>query len=599
MSQLFAFLNNPFSQSSQNLSPSSLNLTAATSQILKTSSPSYDGTSDGSLSTSSHQNCCENVENQLTDVDMSLTNLPTSTSINSHGLSDDSSSKSFASCLSSLSKKDGKFSVYESTHSPTPSSTHASHNLHTFPVPAEQPTQKSIENAIKAMLHLKTSPPMSPNSQKSEYDAVTAPSLIKNPPSSSSEKPTETVPHAVTARYSQNATNNTDEAAEAIFSLKTSPPLSPNSKESEYDAVTANLLVKKAPSPFSEKPTESFRHAVTARSSSNTPEITEQAVESMSSLKNLSSYAMNSNVAQNNAVTAKLSLKSLSSSALNSAVTANINPCDSPTLSQSNSVSTPIPSFSQIVDVDNNDLCPSSYDTKTQKADSDVPFTILTQLPDSSSPAPDDDLPCKQLTVLDGSDSALGSNSSNKNVLSKYVDLHETNVSTQLTAMSNDPPPTQNDKFQSKDTQLTVTKHVAFALPKLPETVDILHSQNSSNVSLSQSSISSSDSSSLVCTTKAQKDSTKGDSSSDDAETLDEEAKQIKATIVTRLSENETLAEATLRVFKVNQCYKSHEHFKKHVRNFVTAWGFMVARKAQGYFCTKGGKTQVRKEKLF
>ena len=209
-----------------------------------------------------------------------------------------------------------------------------------------------------------------------------------------------------------------------MLHLKTSPPLSPNSHESEYDAVTAKLPVKKAPSPFSEKSTESFRHAVTARSSSNTPEITEQAVESMSSLKNLSSYAMNSNVAQNNAVTAKLSLKSLSSSALNSAVTANINPCDSPTLSQSNSVSTPIPSFSQIIDVDNNDVCPSSDDTKTQKANSDVPFTILTQLPESSSPAPDD-VACQQLTVLDGSDSALGSNSSNKNVLSKYVDLHD------------------------------------------------------------------------------------------------------------------------------------------------------------------------------
>ena len=89
-------------------------------------------------------------------------------------------------------------------------------------------------------------------------------------------------------------------------------------------------------------------------------------------------------------------------------------------------------------------------------------------------------------------------------------------------------------------------------------------SPNSSQNSVDQSSISTSSSSSTDVTTGAKKKCVVNTAATDSsAGNLEEEDLEIRRTLVVKISEEETLEQASVRVFPVNTVYKSHFHLKK------------------------------------
>jgi hypothetical protein len=131
---------------------------------------------------------------------------------------------------------------------------------------------------------------------------------------------------------------------------------------------------------------------------------------------------------------------------------------------------------------------------------------------------------------------------------------------------------------------------------KLPETVNIKIKQIRSVDSVSsKSSISCSSSSSSNNSNKAQIKESGCLPQRFEPVVMDEEDIRIRTSMITSISNTETLAEATNRVFKVDQVYKSHVHFKKHLLYFADCWGFTVARAGNEYKCSRGGCLQKRK----
>ena len=131
---------------------------------------------------------------------------------------------------------------------------------------------------------------------------------------------------------------------------------------------------------------------------------------------------------------------------------------------------------------------------------------------------------------------------------------------------------------------------------KLPETVNIKTKKIRSVDSVSsQSSISCSSSSSSNNSNKAQIKEIMCLPQRHKPVVMDNEDLQIRSSMITSISNTETLVEATNRVFKVDQVYKSHLHFKKHVTYFADCWGFTVARAGHEFRCSRGGCLQKRK----
>jgi hypothetical protein len=131
---------------------------------------------------------------------------------------------------------------------------------------------------------------------------------------------------------------------------------------------------------------------------------------------------------------------------------------------------------------------------------------------------------------------------------------------------------------------------------KLPETVNInMKKIRSVNSVSSQSSISCSSSSSSNKSNKSQIKESECLPQRHGPVILDDDDLQICSSMITNISNTESLVEATNRVFKVDQVYKSHLHFKKHVTYFADCWGFTVARAGHDFKCSRGGCLQKRK----
>ena len=202
------------------------------------------------------------------------------------------------------------------------------------------------------------------------------------------------------------------------------------------------------------------------------------------------------------------------------------------------------------------------------------------------------DHPTKQSSVLDSAPSVVQltvlpavkylSNHPSK----LHSDATKINDTTQLTVQL----PVPSTKLVNKSCLISVP-------PKLPESVNLnLSPIGRNNICSSQSSLSHSESCCSDHTSQAQRDKIRDSIDLHDVEAIDDEDLEIRSTMNPKMSETESLAEATNRVFKAHQCYKNHYHFKKHINYFSACWGFTVVN-SNGYKCSRGGLTQKKKNR--